>query len=101
MESFIFARNMKGPVRFEVAAEIHSPQLQHRFGHRWSPAHPRPFHPILDQVLTGAFHHASRDRPPLSHVRIVAHVVAIPVQVTRHRLHHLALLAPETALCGT
>src|SRR5918996_138394 len=40
MESLLFSRDLKGPVRLEVAAEGHGPQLQHRFGHGGGPAIP-------------------------------------------------------------
>jgi hypothetical protein len=97
----MFSRDMKGPVRLEVAAEVRGPHLQHRFGHGWGPTHPGPFHPVLDQVFTGPLHHASRNEPPLPEVRIVAHAATIPVQIARHRFHDLAPLAPEVSSCGT
>src|SRR6266511_5271932 len=71
MSSSMFASDMKIPIRFEVIAEVHRPQLQHRFGHGRGPAHPRPLHPVLDQVLASPFHHTGGDRPALTQVLVV------------------------------
>lgn len=100
MKPLLFSSDMKGPVLLKDATEISGPQLEHGFGHRGFPTHPRPLHAVLDQVLAGPLYHAGSDGPALLEVVVVAHAVPIAVEVSRDGIDGLELAAAQPPLGG-
>ena len=50
-----------------------------------TPTHPDAFEPLLDEPFAGAFHHATAQGQAQRLVRLIVHVIAVPLQIRRHR----------------
>src|SRR5258707_10552713 len=81
MNPLLVLFDVEGPVGIEVPAQIDGSELDESLGDGPGPAHSRTFHPVLDQVLAGAFDRTAGDRPALGEVLVITHSSAIAVQV--------------------
>src|SRR5215813_4916508 len=59
IEPFVFLGDVEDPEGLPVTVEIGGAEVQHRLRARRQPAHPRPLHPVLDQMPTCALEHAT------------------------------------------
>ena len=51
METLLVFLDVERPILIEVATEVYGSQLDDGLGHRFSPAHARSFHVVLDLRL--------------------------------------------------
>ena len=79
MKALLIFFDVEGPVAIEVPAQIDSSKLDDGFGHLLSPTYSRTLHPILDEVLAGAFDSATGDGPAVGEVLVMPHASAIAV----------------------
>ena len=100
MEPFMLTLHVESPVFLEVITETGSAHLEHGFGHFWSPAHARAFHPVLDEILAGAFDDAGSDRSSFSEIFIVAHMVPIAIEIGGSGFYSFFLLSSQPSFGG-
>jgi hypothetical protein len=66
--------------------------------HLLGPAHAGAFHAIFNQVLAGAFHRATGNRPTEGEALIIAHAGAVAIEVVGDRVQRFAFGTGQAAL---
>ena len=79
MEALLVFLNVEGPVPIKIPTQVDSSELNDGLGHPLRPAHSRSFHPVFDQILTGALDRPAGDGPAVGEVFVITHASAIPV----------------------
>ena len=69
------------PVVLKVAGEADGSELDDGFSHLLGPAHAGTLHPVFDQVFARTFDRATGDRPAVGEIFVIAHAVAVSVEV--------------------
>src|SRR5712691_11526399 len=69
----------------EGAVDPDKSQVQQMVETVLTPAHTNPLEPLLNQPFTGAFDHPAPQRQSQRLVRLIVHVLAVPLQIRIHR----------------
>src|SRR5205807_3295107 len=81
IEAFRFLLDAVRLERLPLAADPHTPQVQHGLRPRLRPVHARPLHAVLDQVPAGSFDYPAGDRIALPEIHVVAHPLPVLMEV--------------------
>src|SRR4051794_33206915 len=100
IEPLILLRHVEVPEGIPLAVEVGGPEVQHRLRTRRQPAHPRPLHPVLDQMTTRPLDHPTADRVTRRQILVVLHPIPVPLEISRRIPHRLPLLPLQTMLRG-
>src|SRR6266702_3814448 len=100
MDPLLIFFDVEGPVAIKIAAQVNGSELDDGLGDGLGPAHSRTLHPVLDQVLAGAFDRTTGNGPALGQVLVIAHPSAIAVKVARYARKHFVLGSEKSALGG-
>src|SRR5712691_3938326 len=93
--ALVFLLQMKMPVDLEIATDPQRPQTEHGFGALQSPACASYFHPVFDQVATGAFDDPRGNGETRGQIGVVMQEVRILQQIVRALVYRGALLLRE------
>lgn len=89
--------DVERPVAIKVPAQVDGSELDDGLGHRFSPAHSRALHAILDEVFASALDGPAGDGPAVGEVFVITHASAIAVEVVGDGLQGLALGSDQFA----